>query len=128
LGQLVLRGRVFTGKGEGTKFINLRWVKRQIEEKLGFQPYPGTLNIRLDDESLRRRKMLPRERGVEILPPKGFCVGILFRARLGKVEGAVVVPEVTGYPEDVIEVISSLNMREELNLADGDTVEVEVNL
>ena len=48
LGKIVFKGSVFSGNGEGRKFIELPWVKRQIQEKLGFTPYLGTLNIRLN--------------------------------------------------------------------------------
>jgi riboflavin kinase len=125
---LVLKGRVFTGKSEGAEFIRLRWVQRQTEEKLGFLPYPGTLNIRLTKEGIGRKKALTRTDGLEISPATGYCGGKLFRAHLGNVECAVVVPEIADYPEDVVEVIASVDLREKLGLADGDFVKVEVML
>ncbi len=56
LQKIVFKGTVFSGKGEGRKFIELPWVKRQIEEKLGFTPYSGTLNIRLIKRSAKSKK------------------------------------------------------------------------
>jgi riboflavin kinase len=123
---LVLKGRIFTGKSEGAKFIRLRWVQRQIKEKLGSLPYRGTLNIRLTEESIGRKKALTRTNGLEILPATGYCGGKLFRAHLGNVECAVVSPEIADYPEDVIEVIASVNLRRKLGLADGDFIKVDV--
>ena len=123
---LVLKGRIFPGKSEGAKFIRLRWVQRQIKEKLGFLPYRGTLNIRLTEESIGRKKALTRTNGLEILPATGYCGGKLFRAHLGNVECAVVFPEIADYPEDVIEVIASVNLRRKLGLADGDFIKVDV--
>jgi riboflavin kinase len=122
----VLEGKVFTGTGEGAKFVKLQWVQNQIEEKLGFLPYPGTLNIRLAGESMGRKKALTRTDGLEILPAKAYCGGKLFRAHLADVECAMVVPDVADYPRDVVEVIASANLREKLGLADGDSVEVKV--
>jgi CTP-dependent riboflavin kinase len=40
----------------------------------------------------------------------------------------VVIPEVPGYPEDVIEVISPINLREKLHLVDGSLSEFEVTV
>ncbi|MEM2419584.1 MAG: DUF120 domain-containing protein, partial [Candidatus Bathyarchaeia archaeon] len=37
-----VKGKVFSGTGEGSKFVGLKWVKNQIEEKLGFTPFKGT--------------------------------------------------------------------------------------
>jgi riboflavin kinase len=123
---LCLKGRVFSGKGEGAEFINLSWASKQIEEKLGFTPYSGTLNIRLDRKSTKMKKALMKATGAEILPALGYCRGRIFEASIMKVKCAVVIPEVPGYPEDVVEVISSTNLRERLHLADGSRVEVKV--
>ena len=124
-----MRGKVFSGKSEGTKFIKLQWVKKQIEEKLGFTPYPGTLNVRLTQGDARLVKSLTDKRGIEILPAAGFCRGKLFKACLmGSVECAVVFPEVADYSKDVIEVIASENLRKKLHLADGDYADLKIML
>jgi riboflavin kinase len=123
---LRLKGRVFSGKGEGAEFVNLSWARKQIEEKLGFTPYSGTLNIRLDWKSTEMRKALMNARGEEIMSPLGFCRGRIFQASIMNVKCAAVIPEVPGYPENVVEVVSSTNLREKLHLADGSSVEVNV--
>jgi riboflavin kinase len=40
--KITLRGRVSSGGGTGSFFVNLPWAKKQFKEKLGFDPYPGT--------------------------------------------------------------------------------------
>ena len=97
-----------------------------MEEKLGFKPYPGTLNIGLDGKSTKMRKALMDAKGAEILSPPGFCRGKIFQAIIMNVKCAVVIPEVPGYPEDALEVVSSTSLREKLHLADGKMVEVKV--
>ncbi|MGB9959550.1 MAG: DUF120 domain-containing protein [Candidatus Bathyarchaeales archaeon] len=120
-----IRGKVFSGTGEGAKFIELPWVKRQIEEKLGFTPYPGTLNIKLPKDEVK--KILKRAKSIEILPAEGYCPGKCFKAHLSNgLECAIVLPEVKGYPEDVIELIAPVNLREKMKLKDGDILEVVV--
>jgi riboflavin kinase len=125
---LHLKGRVFSGKGGGAKFVCLAWVRKQIEDKLGFSPYAGTLNIRLTGESVEIKRTLVEAPGLEIAPAVGYFAGKLFRANLMSVECAVVIPEVPGYPEDVIEVISPRNLRRKLHLIDGSPCEVEVTV
>lgn len=126
---ICLKGKVFSGKGEGTEFLNFSWVKKQIKEKLGFTPCEGTLNVKLHKDSINLRKMLTSARGIEILPQPSFCRGRLFKACLmGAVVCAVVVPGVSGYPEDVIELVASVNLREKLQLLDGDLVDVKIML
>lgn len=126
---ICLKGRVVSGKGEGAKFLKLPWVKRQIKEKLGFLPYEGTLNVRLNEDNIKLIKALTSAKGIEIMPQSGFCRGKLFKACLmSNVYCAVVVPEVAGYREDVIELVASVSLRERLRLSDGDLVDVKVML
>jgi riboflavin kinase len=128
LKKLKLSGKVFSGRGQGEKFLELPWVKRQIEEKLGFIPYHGTLNVRLSEESAKRRQLLERASSMKVCPAEGFCTGKIFKAFVGVLTCAVVIPEVSGYPADVLEIISPANLREELQLVDGDEITVTVSL
>jgi riboflavin kinase len=125
---LCLKGKVFSGKGEGATFLRLSWARRQIKEKLGFSPYAGTLNIRLTRASTRTKRTLMNKPGAEISPVPGHYSGRLFRANLMNLECALIVPEVPGYPEDIVEVISSANLRERLHLVDGAQCEVVVTV
>jgi riboflavin kinase len=127
---LCVRGTAFSGKGEGSTFIRVPWVKEQIKEKLGFTPYPGTLNVRLAAaDAIKARKLLAKAKSIEIVPTEGFCRGRCFKAHLGgAIQCAVIIPEIAGYPEDVVEVISSMNLRERLHLNDGSKVEVKIML
>jgi riboflavin kinase, archaea type len=117
---------VFSGKGEGTMFITLPWVTKQIKEKLGFEPFPGTLNLKLTENSRKTREVLDRSSGIEILPALDYRRGKLFRAKLKKFDCAIVVPDVLDYPREIIEVIASENLRRRLQLTDGSKVEVQV--
>jgi len=121
-----LKGQVISGKGEGTTFVNLPWAKRQMEEKLGFTLFPGTLNVELTREGTSMREMLKGEGGFAIMPASGYCTARLFRAKLGGVKCGVVFPQIAGYPVDVVELVSSVNLREKSCLFDGSQVEVEV--
>jgi riboflavin kinase len=126
--KIILSGTVSHGGGEGKKFLELPWVKRQIEEKLGFTPYLGTLNVKLSQKSAERKKLLEKTRSMEVCPAAGYCRGKLIRASIGALACAIVVPEVTDYPKDLLEIIATVNLRETLHLKDGDEVTVTVNL
>ena len=41
---------------------------------------------------------------------------------------AVVIPQIEDYPENVLEIIASVNLRETLNLKDGEDVTVSVQV
>jgi len=128
LERITLCGTVFSGGGEGKEFVDLPWVKRQIEETLGFIPYSGTLNLRLSEKSVKRRKLLEKAHSIKVCPAEGYCNGVLIKASIRALECAIVVPEIAGYPKNVLEIVASVNLREKLQLEDGGEVTVTVNL
>ena len=125
---LLLKGEVFSGKGEGADFTKLPWVRKQIKEKLGFTPYLGTLNIRLTERSVILKNLLKNAQGIEITPAEGFHRGVCFKAYLMGLECAVVIPEVQDYPENTLEVVAPTKLREHLKLKDGSIIEIKVLL
>jgi riboflavin kinase len=127
LPKIFFKGTVFSGKGEGKKFVDLPWVRRQIEEKLGFSPYSGTLNLHLNQESVKGKISLENVKGKMIEPQAGYCPGLMFKACIGALDCAVVVPKVPNYPSDVLEVIAPVCLREKFGLMDGSLVTVCVN-
>lgn len=52
---VVLEGEVTGGMGEGRHYISLPGYMEQFTERLGYEPFPGTLNVRLDDDAIRTR-------------------------------------------------------------------------
>jgi riboflavin kinase len=128
LPKIFFKGTVFSGKGEGKKFVDLPWVRRQIEEKLGFSPYSGTLNLHLNQESVKGKISLENVKGKMIEPQAGYCPGLMFKACIGALDCAVVVPKVPNYPSDVLEVIAPVCLREKFGLMDGSLVTVCVNV
>ena len=125
--RIKLTGKIFSGAREGEKFVSLPWVRRQIEEKLCFAPYPGTLNLILSEESTRHRKLLETVSSTEICPVEGYSSGMLYKAQVGKLKCAIVIPKVANYPEDCLEIIAADNLREKLKLRDGKSITITVD-
>ncbi len=126
--KLVFNGTVYSGKGEGKKFVDLPWVKKQIEDKLGFSPYLGTLNLHLAEGSIKKKVLLEKATGIEISPQLGFCPGVMFKAKIGDLDCAIVIPKIPNYPTNVLEIIAPVCLRERLKLVDGSLVSVLVNV
>jgi len=59
-----MEGTVFSGLGEGAYYMSLDGYKEQFVKKLGFSPYPGTLNIRLDSRYIKEREKLNEYRNL----------------------------------------------------------------
>ncbi len=124
LTNLFLKGKVISGQGSGKKFLGLPWVFSQIEAKLGYAPFLGTLNLKLDANSVNRRKRLIKAKSETIFPSKGYCVGLLVKARLNGLDCGIVLPQVPSYPNNLLEIVAATCLRESLHLKDGDAVEV----
>ena len=95
----------------------------------GIDPYPGTVNIALEDEEDLARWASWREKGGQVMEPEGdsFCSSHCFPVRINAcVPAAIVAPEVPGYPADKVEMVAALAVREHLSLAEGDIVSIEL--
>ena len=125
---IVFLGEVFTGLGEGQYYISLDGYRRQLIDKLGFDPFPGTLNLKIDEESILRVRELSEIDAVKIDPfrseKRTFGGGKCYKIKINGTEGAIIVPDRTHYSKDLMEIVSPKNLRKRLNLKDGDIVEV----
>ncbi|RZI43739.1 CTP-dependent riboflavin kinase [Herbaspirillum sp. HC18] len=125
-----LEGRLCSGLGEGAVFTQLDWAVREFREKLGFAPYPGTLNLSLKGPAwTSAREWLALAAGIVIDPPQGFCAARCFPVLINdRIEGAAVRPDVGDYPADKFEILAPVGVRQELDLRDGDTVRLRVTI
>ncbi|HTN69775.1 MAG TPA: DUF120 domain-containing protein [Methylomirabilota bacterium] len=128
--QRKINGIVFSGLGQASSFMALDWVQQALREILGFTPFPATLNVRPQtSEDLQAWGDIRRDMKGVSLPPAdgGFCSARLFpvdihRAESGRnarARGAVLLPEVADYPEDKIEVVAAVRLKNEFGLQDG---------
>ncbi|RZV11052.1 CTP-dependent riboflavin kinase [Natrinema hispanicum] len=134
--QIALEGTVTSGMGEGRHYISLSGYQRQFEERLGYEPFPGTLNIDLREDSVRRRSAMA---SLEPVPIDGweseertYGPAVCYPATIETADGEVydtahtIAPERTHHDDDQLEVIAPDKLREELGLEDGDHVTVSV--
>jgi riboflavin kinase, archaea type len=129
---VTLEGTVFTGLGEGAYYITKEHYKKQFVEKLGFEPYPGTLNLKLTcDYDIKARSELEAYPAVEVEGFKNedrtFGIVKCYPVMIGnKVKGALITALRTHYDVSVLEIIAPVCLRKQLNLKDGNKVKVEV--
>jgi riboflavin kinase len=126
---LVFEGEVVSGLFQGAYYISKDGYREQIKNKLGFDPFPGTLNIRIDDKDISKRNRLVN-RSCVIL--EGFkdkdrafgscrCYPLMMN---NKMEGALIIADRTIHDDNVMEIISPYYLRKELDLLDGNRVRV----
>ena len=129
---VTLDGTLFTGLGEGAYYVTIEGYRKQFMEKLGFDPYPGTLNLKLTTEyDMKTKSELEAYPAIEI---QGFkdesrtfgpvkCYHAIIN---NKVKGAVVYALRSHYNASVLEIIAPVFLRGRLKLKDGNKVKVEI--
>ena len=129
--QYLMTGRVITGLGEGRYYMALGPYREQFAEHLGFEPFPGTLNLRLDQQSVGIRRELDRQEWVKIsgfvADGRTFGEARCIPCRIGDIPCGIVVPGRTHYPEDIVELVAPIELRPALGVKDTDIVTVEVS-
>jgi riboflavin kinase len=132
---IALQGFVTSGMGEGRHYISLPGYMEQFVEKLGYEPFAGTLNVDLADESVRARAGMASLEPVTIegwedderTYGPAFCYPASVEVGDSIYEPAhVIAPERTHHDEDQLEVIAPEKLRETLGLADDDEVTINV--
>jgi len=128
-------GKVFKGLGEGAYYIGLEGYRKQFAKVLGFDPYPGTLNIRLEDSiQTEQKKQLRAFDGQRIdgFQSQGRTYGgaRCYKATVGakKLPASVLVIDRTHYDDSVMEIIAPQYLRGALGLKDGDKIVVSVSV
>jgi CTP-dependent riboflavin kinase len=130
-----IKGVIFSDLGQASSFMSLDWVQQALRQSLGFAPFPATLNVHPETgEDLKAWEALQSELGIPLESSVGgFCSARLFPVEIHKpvdvrratAKGAVLLPEVTGYPKDKIEIVAAVRLKDELGVEDGDQLILE---
>jgi len=127
--KVALSGKVTSGLGEGRYYLSQPGYVIQFTERLGYTPYPGTLNVRVGPEALRRASLVAEWSGERIdgfhASGRTFGGATCFPARLNGHTCHLIHPDRSHY-KDVIEFIARDCLRESHHLKDGDVVRVSI--
>ena len=131
---ILVKGVVFSDLGRAGAFLGVDWVRDAVRERVGFDPFPGTLNVRARGADLTRWEQVRKHAGKIVLssPDPAFCNAFLFTGSLEGWESqpgsreriAVVVPEVKEYPADKLEIIAAVSLKQTRSVRDGDELTV----
>ena len=117
--QLEITGKIIGGAKQGAFFTQLDWVQEQCVEKLGFAPWPGTLNLEIQMGQVPVIQELKVEIGFELLSPdSNYCSGYVFPVLIEGIQAAIVIPadDVRVHEINIIEIIASQYLKDELGV------------
>ena len=128
-------GQIITGMGEGAYYMSLNGYKKQFKEKLGYEPYPGTLNIKLNSMSfIDAKKEMLKYPSINI---DGFsdqsrtfgwvkCYPAYINDSIN-INSSILILERTHYDDSIIEIITPFSIKEQFSLKNGDYIKLKVN-
>ncbi|MBI4019007.1 MAG: DUF120 domain-containing protein [Candidatus Aenigmarchaeota archaeon] len=122
-----IKGKIFSGFGRGGDLIK-KWGPR-ITHLLKISPYPGTLNVRLQEPiniapyaTIEMDYILSH--GKRHIDAYFMPVKLVFKDKTEECWGMRDADKT--YNNDVLELLSTKNLKEVANLKDGDEVEIEL--
>ncbi|TXT56698.1 MAG: Riboflavin kinase [Candidatus Thorarchaeota archaeon] len=128
--EIVIIGEVVKGIGEGAYYVEV--YSDRFEEELGFKPYAGTLNVRINDEM--SRKAVSQMKHTPPLIVQGFTNEgrtfgdvICYRVKVNEeINAAIVIAQRTHHSQDILEIIAPVSIRDKLKLGDKDQIRITV--
>ncbi len=149
--RVIFKGKIVTGMGEGSYYMSKKGYKDQFREKLGYEPFPGTLNIKLEEQTYRDTKReitnYPsiyihgfkdenRTYGWVKCYPTILIPGTKEKDKVSEnnkknydkmeIESSILILERTHHNNSLVEVISPVCIKETASLKNGDIVTIEL--
>ncbi len=127
-----LKGILVSGMGEGAYYMALKGYTKQFKSKIGYVPFPGTLNVRLDQKTHQEAiKQFETLEGIKI---QSFSDGKrtygwvkCFPAKLNNsISCELIMLERTHHDDSVVELISKICLRKTGKLKDGSKVSIKI--
>ncbi|HJU14069.1 MAG TPA: DUF120 domain-containing protein [Candidatus Nitrosotalea sp.] len=128
------KGVIVSGMGEGAYYMSMKGYAKQFKSKLGYVPFPGTLNVKLRD-----KEFVEAKRSLDAYPAitvNGFSDGKrsygwvkCYPARVNNsVDAALILLERTHHDDSVIELISKENIKKAAKLSTGSQITIRVKV
>jgi len=138
LEKVLIVGEVIEGIGEGAYYVAIKGYFNQFQEKLGFEPFKGTLNLKLNDmnNTLLRENIRSRipviiegfeDQDRKYGPVRCYdCIISRLDDKDNKRKAAILDIERTHHEKNIIEILAKPYLRDYFHLKDGDKLRVEL--
>ena len=129
-----LQGTLVSGMGEGAYYMSLKGYTKQFKAKIGYVPFPGTLNVKLDKKV--HQEVIKQFETLNGITIKSFSDGKrtygwvkCFAAKINqKIDCQLIILERTHHDRSIIELISKICIRKSGKLKDGSKVTIKILL
>ena len=127
-----LKGEIISGMGEGAYYMSLKGYTKQFKSKIGYVPFPGTLNVKLYKkeyfEAIQQVDDLDGQKINSFSDGKRTYGWVkCFTAKLNRTINCQLIRlERTHYDNSIIELISKNNICKTANLKLGSKVSIKI--
>ncbi len=129
---VLFKGTLVSGMGEGAYYMSLKGYTKQFKTKIGYIPFPGTLNVKLGKKEYT--ETIRQFEGMEGSHIDGYSDGKrtygwvkCFKAKLNSsFDCELIRLERTHHDTSTIELISKSNLRKTAKLSDGSKVTIMI--
>ena len=129
-----IKGILVSGMGEGAYYMGLKGYTKQFKSKIGYVPFPGTLNVKINQKIHQEAiKQFVNLNGIDI---NSFSDGKrtygwvkCFPAKINNsVDCNLILLERTHHDNSVVELISKLCLRKTAKLKDGSKISIKIHI
>ena len=127
-------GTITSGMGEGAYYMSMKGYTKQFKSKLGYVPYPGTLNVQLNEKKHSEAiSQLSNYEGTKINSfsdgKRTFGWVKCFKSKINnKIDCELILLERTHHDTTIVEFISKNNIRKLLKIGDKSNVKVKISI
>ena len=127
-----LKGTLISGMGEGAYYMSLKGYAKQFQSKIGYVPFPGTLNVKLDKKI--HQETIKQFESLDGIIINGFSDGKrtygwvkCFHAKLNhSIDCELIILERTHHDNSIIELISKTCVKKSEKLTNGSEVTITI--
>ena len=127
-----LKGTLVSGMGEGAYYMGLKGYTKQFKSKIGYIPFPGTLNVRLDkkihQEAIKQFEILEGNKIKSFSDGKRTYGWVkCFSSKLNNsINCELIILERTHHDDSIIELISKVCIRKTAKIKDGSKISIKI--
>jgi len=129
---VLLKGTLVSGMGEGAYYMSLKGYTKQFKSKIGYVPFPGTFNVKLGKKEYT--ETIRQFEGMEGMHIDGYSDGKrtygwvkCFKAKLNSsFDCELIRLERTHHDTSTIELIAKNNLRKTAKLSDGSKITITI--
>ena len=131
---LSITGTITSGMGEGAYYMSMKGYTKQFKSKLGYIPFPGTLNVQLNEKKFSDSiSHLSNYEGINIDSfsdgKRTFGWVKCFKSKINnKIDCELILLERTHHDTTIVEFIAKNSIRKSLKIGNKSNVKIKISI